>query len=506
MSGLAPEGAALGWLCSLPGTVATRLEESPTIRLGEGEGGRLRTDSRDCRPGDLFVARHGLRSDGHDFVPGLLAAGTHCVVDRDWWLARGGDAPGPGGAIVVRDTADWLPRAAARIAGVEFAEFKVHGVTGTNGKTSTAWILHHLLLGRDPAAGLAGTILSRIGADPGEASELTTPDSPWLAAFARRVLEAGGRNLMMEVSSHAIVQRREAVFGYETAVFLNLSPEHLDYHGGMESYFRAKASFLRRPECSLRLVAVDEPWGRRLAEELDPLPRETFGRAEDADWRIADESADRDGCRLTLVHDGERLPFRVPLHGAHNAFNAAAALIVALRQGLEPAELQARLETLAPVPGRMEPVPLDGGPLALIDYAHSPDGYEKTLAAVAGLVPGRIHVVFGCGGERDRTKRPVMLRIALGNADRVWITTDNPRGEDPERIFADMLAGGPAPERATRVDDRAEAIAAALAASSPDDLLLLLGKGHERYQILADGKHAFDEREILAAAWRASGR
>lgn len=500
-----PDGAALAWLCSLPGTVASRLSDSPTIRI-EGDGPRLRTDSRLCRPGDLYVARRGLRADGHDFVPELLAAGVHCAVERRWWLEHGETAPGPGGAIVVEDAADWLPRAAARVAGIEFAALKVHGITGTNGKTSVAWILQHLLLGRDPAAGLAGTILSRIGGGAGEPSELTTPDSPWLAAFARRLLQAGGTHLAMEASSHAIDQRREAVFGYETAVFLNLSPEHLDYHGDMETYFRVKASFLRRPECALRLVAVDEPWGRRLAAELDPLPRETFGRAADAEWRIVDESADRAGRRLTLARGAERLPFAVPLHGAHNAFNAAAALIAALRQGLQPDELRARLETLPPVPGRMEPVPLTGGPLALIDYAHSPDGYEKTLDAVAGLVAGKTRVVFGCGGERDRTKRPTMLRAALERADRVWITTDNPRGEDPERIFADMLAGCAAPGRVARVDDRAEAIAAALAACGPQDLLLLLGKGHERYQILADGKHPFDEREVLARAWTELGR
>jgi UDP-N-acetylmuramoyl-L-alanyl-D-glutamate--2,6-diaminopimelate ligase len=503
MSGvLGPEGATLAWLAALPGTLEARLGAPASVGVGAGPGPRLRIDSRECQPGDLFVARRGQSVDAHQFVPELLARGVHCAVERGWWRAQGGAAGGPGGLLVVADGADWLPRAAARAAGIEFAPLKVHGITGTNGKTSTAWILQHLLLGRDPAAGLVGTVLARIGADSDEACPLTTPDPLWLAAFARRLLEAGGGHLAMEVSSHAVEQRREAVFGYESAVFLNLSPEHLDYHGNMEAYFRAKASFLRRPEPPLRLVAVDEPWGCRLASELDPLPCSTFGRSPRADWRIVDEGVERGARRLSLAGEGRRLDFRVPLLGAHNAFNAAAALLVALGQGLEPGELQARLETLPPVPGRMEPVPLEGGPLVLIDYAHSPDGYEKTFAALAGLVPGRRRVVFGCGGERDRGKRPELLRIALQQADRVWITLDNPRGEDPEQIFADMLAGCPLPGRVERIDDRAAAIAAALAASGPEDLLLLLGKGHERWQLIGGRRLPFDERRVLAEAWK----
>ena len=495
--------APLAWLCALPGARRARLSAGGDVGL-EGlseDGPCLRTDSRRCRAGDLFVALRGTAGDGHAFVPELLERGVTCVVETAWHLAQPDTLREAQGQLVVEDTRDWLPRAAARIAGLEQTKLVVHGVTGTNGKTSTTWILQQLLRPLDPLAGLVGTICSRTGEGEAHPSALTTPDAPWLAAFARRLLDAGGRHLVMEVSSHAIAQRREAVFGFRSAVFLNLSPEHLDYHDGMEDYFRVKASFMHRPEAELRLVFADCPWGARLARELDPLPVVTFGRSVGADWRLLDERIEGEGLAFTLSGKGGSEELWIPLPGAHNASNAVAAWIVAESLGVPHEALRGLMAGLDPVPGRMEPVRLPGGPRVLIDYAHSPDGYEKAFAAVAGLPRGRLHVLFGCGGERDRAKRPVMLRITLAHADRVWLSLDNPRREDPEQIFADMLAEQGGDRRITRVDDRAEAIRAMLADAGADDLLLLLGKGHERYQLIGAEKRHFDEREELRRAW-----
>ncbi len=498
-----PLNATLGWLCALPGLRRAQLETGGPWSL-EGvdqDSPCLRTDSRHCQSGDLFVALRGNSADGHDHVPHLLEKGVVCVVESAWHLAQPEALRGLSGQLVVEDTRDWLPRAAARIAGLEQADLVVHGVTGTNGKTSTTWMLQQLLAPVDSKAGLVGTICSRIGQGQAAPSALTTPDAPWLATFASRLLKEGGRHVVMEVSSHAITQRREAVFGFRSAVFLNLSPEHLDYHKDMEDYFRVKASFLHRPELELRLVNVDCPWGARLARELDPLPMETLGHGPEATWRIQDERYVGEGQAFRITGPQVDEELWIPLPGAHNVSNAAAAWRVALHEGIPLDALREGMRRLEPVPGRMEPVGLSGGPRVLIDYAHSPDGYEKAFAAVTGMPHRHLHVLFGCGGERDRSKRPVMVDIALSHAHHVWLSLDNPRREDPEQIFADMLAGRAHESRITRVDDRAQAIFAMLRATGPEDLLLLLGKGHERYQLVGGEKRPFDERLVLREAW-----
>lgn len=495
--------ATLAWLCALPGLRRTQVEGGgPWSLESTGAGPCLRTDSRRCVPGDLFVALRGTAADGHHHVPALLEQGVCCVVESAWHLAQPAELRERGAQLVVEDTRDWLPRAVARIAGLEQTELVVHGVTGTNGKTSTTWILQQLLRSLDPLAGLVGTICSRTGNGETRPASLTTPDSPWLADFATGMLEQGGRHLVMEVSSHAISQRREAVFSYHSAVFLNLSPEHLDYHDGMEDYFRVKASFMHRPELELRLVNVDCPWGARLAAELDPMPVTTLGHGPEAHWRILDEAYEGEGQSFRLTGPGVDEPLWIPLPGSHNVSNAAAAWIVAHSLGVPATQLRGAMRGLDPVPGRMEPVILPGGPRVLIDYAHSPDGYEKAFAAVKGIPHRHLHVLFGCGGERDRSKRPVMVRIALEHADRLWLSLDNPRREDPEQIFADMLSGRDPAAQVTRIDDRAQAIGAMLAAAGPEDLLLLLGKGHERYQLIQGEKIPFDERAELQQAWR----
>ncbi len=401
----------------------------------------------------------------------------------------------------MEDTQDWLPRAICRLCGLDQAELRVTGITGTNGKSSTAWILQQLLNEPGKMAGLVGTLGNRIGLGELVNTGLTTPDPVQLGRFARSLIDSGGDRLVMEVSSHAISQQREAVLSFCCGVFLNLSPEHLDYHGDMEAYYRTKASFMRRPEMELRLINCDTPWGLHLTEELGPLAYQTVGRSPDAQWCITEEERTERGQRYLLTGHGERLEVEIPLAGSFNVDNSAAALIVALHEGLAATQALQRLKQIDAVPGRLEPVELPGGPRVLIDYAHSPDGYQRVLPDVKSTTRGQLHVLFGCGGDRDRSKRPVMVDLAVMSADHLWLCLDNPRSEDPEQIFADMLQGSPPANKLTRIDDRASAIMAALVACSEDDTLLLLGKGHERYQIIGQDRQAFDEREILKAAW-----
>ncbi len=511
----ARRGVELAALAGLPGVQDCEVPGEPSFGLPREEvagdqdrsQGLLRIDSRLCAPGDLFIALRGTLRDGHEFVEQLLERGVHCAVE-----GPGAPSQAAGGLIRVRDTREFLARIAALAAGLPGSGLKVTGVTGTNGKTSCTWILQRLLLALDASTGLCGTICSRVGDTGGRPARLTTPDPLWLAAFAREVLDKGGIHLVMEVSSHAVDQRREALFGFRGGVFLNLSPEHLDYHGDMESYFRVKASFMRRPEMAFRLVFTDDPWGARLAEELDPLPCITFGRSGSVDWRITGEEPAAEGMRLRLAGPAGEREYRLPLFGAHNAVNAAAAIIAARELGLDAGSAAEGLSRLDPIPGRLERARVGtagkeaarvsaGHPLVLIDYAHSPDGFRKVFAASRGLAAGGIHAVFGCGGERDRAKRPEMLGIALKECERVWITTDNPRGEDPERIFADMRGRAERADldRVTRIDDRAAAIRDAVEVCGPRDLLLLLGKGHERWQYVGGRRIPFDEREVLAS-------
>lgn len=494
----------LSLLCALPGFRHSTLSgpASVSIEAAEEGTGVLRTDSRLCRPGDLFVALVGNRTDAQELVPELLKRGVLCVVTRAWHLAQSRELREAPGQVVVEDTRDWLPRAVCRLCGLDQAPLKTWGITGTNGKTSTAWMLQQLLGGLDPLTALVGTLGARIGTGELRDTGMTTPDALWLGRFARELVQGGTEHLVMEVSSHAIEQQREAVLSFSGAIFLNLSPEHLDYHGDMETYYRVKASFMRRPECELRLVNTDSDWGQRMAEELSFMPLKTLGRGPGCDWRICGESMSPEGQTFLLEGEGVRQLFRIPLPGAYNVDNAAAALVMALTAGVSLDELVERAATLPPVPGRLEPVVLKGGPRVLIDYAHSPDGYEKVLAAVKPLVgAGRLHVLFGCGGERDRDKRPMMYHTASRHADQLWLCLDNPRGEGPEQIFSDMLSRGTSSTPQERIDDREAAIVRALSACRPEDTLLLLGKGHERYQLIGRQKLPFDEPKIIKRAW-----
>ena len=498
----------LAALFSLPGVIHVHSPKTTDLHLHPERGPALQLDSRACRADDLFIAVRGSRFDSHSLVPELLQKSVNVVVDRvgfeelESTLAKLHPSPC---ILVVEDTRDWAPRAAARVGGLELADLQVLGFTGTNGKSTCTWILQHLLQAQDPLCALIGTIESRFGRGEACPTALTTPDPLGLARLAQDLLEAGGRQLVMEVSSHAIHQKRDAVFSFDTCVFLNLSPEHLDYHHDMETYYKVKASFMMRPECTLRLVNGDDPMGQRLQSELSCLPVRSFGRSASCDWRLTRLVQERGEMFLSFEFESQTHQLRAPLIGDFNAMNLMATVAVAMHAGLSLEQIQKGLLTLPPVPGRMElcPLPSVKAPRVLIDYAHSPDGYEKVFDTLTQSAFTRIHTVFGCGGNRDRSNRPIMLELACKHSEHVFVTLDNPRDEDPERIFADMLRASELSkcESVSRIDDRAAAISHAMLGLGEDDLLLILGKGHERYQIIGSQKIDFDERAIVQSAW-----
>ena len=448
-------------------------------------------DSRRVVPGSLFVAVRGSVADGHDYlgIAGELGAVMAIVEDA----SRTG-LP----LLVVRDA-----RLAAAVAASEAyndpgGSLTITAITGTNGKTTTASILRHLMDGEGGSAASIGTLGVLVGSEgvpiPG-GSGLTTPGPVELQRVLRLLVDAGVRHVAMEVSSHSVDQRRIAGLGFAAAVFTNLTRDHLDYHLTMEAYLAAKAS----------LVGYIAPGGKAVVNADDPawyaLPpvasRVTFGLAQEADVRAADIALAPGGSDWELVIGAARFPVSLPLAGDFNVSNALAAAAAAWSLGREPATIASRLGTLPQVPGRLER--LTARPAVYRDYAHTPDALNRALRTVRGFVPdgGRVIVVFGCGGDRDRGKRPQMGRIAAELADLSVITSDNPRTEDPERILDDIEEAMGSAER-LRIEDRRDAIAAAIASASAEcDVVLLAGKGHEDYQIRGTVSYPFDERIIV---------
>jgi UDP-N-acetylmuramoyl-L-alanyl-D-glutamate--2,6-diaminopimelate ligase len=453
-------------------------------------------DSRAVRPGALFVAVRGTERDGHDYLPDARTRGASAAIVED--AAR---APLP--AIVVRDGRRAAAFAAAAFFGEPASAIRAIAVTGTNGKTTTVGMLRHLL--DEPASlsasiGTIGVLVGSAGAPLEGGSGLTTPAPIELQRVLRTLCDRGVRTVAMELSSHSLEQRRVEGMLFETAVFTNLTRDHLDYHGTMELYFDAKARLVAHlaPHGVAVVNADDVAW-----TALPAAPRRLkFGsRGQGAEVWADNVRFTPRGSTWTLVAEpsavtgpkAQRADVTLPLIGDFNVVNALGAAAAALAMGLTVAEVARRLATLPQVPGRLEIV-LER-PTVLRDYAHTPDALERALHAVRPFVQGSLTVVFGCGGDRDRGKRPVMGGIAERLADRVILTSDNPRTEDPERILDEIEAGMQRDH--DRIEDRREAIARALAIASPDDVILLAGKGHETYQVRGTARLPFDEREIV---------
>jgi UDP-N-acetylmuramoyl-L-alanyl-D-glutamate--2,6-diaminopimelate ligase len=450
------------------------------------EIGSLAYDSRRVGPGTLFFCFRGHDADGHDFASAAVEAGAAAlVVERPLEL----EVP----QVRVADARAAMAPVAARFWGDPTAELAVAGITGTNGKTTTAFLVRAILEAAGRRCGLLGTVKQVVGGVEEEVVR-TTPEAIDLQATFRRMLDAGDAACAMEVSSHALTLRRADAIHFDVALFTNLTQDHLDFHADMEEYFEAKRMlFGMRPGAAI--VNLDDRYGRRLAAEIeDPI---TFSAAgAEADFRAEEVSFDAAGAGFVVRGPDGEAEVRTPLPGDFNVANALAAIAAAHSLGIDLATAAEALAGAGRVPGRFEPVD-EGQPFAvLVDYAHTPDSLENMLRAARRLTEGRVISVFGCGGDRDREKRPRMGRIGAELSDLAVVTSDNPRSEDPGAIIAEILAG--IEDDGVEVEpDRRAAIGLALRRAEAGDTVVIAGKGHEQGQEFEGGRKVpFDDREV----------
>jgi len=451
-------------------------------------------DSRLARRGDLFVAAGGSRCDGLDFVQDALAQGATAVL-----CDRRVELPEHVGSIRVKDIARARAIVAERFFGSPSQRLDVVGITGTNGKTTTAFLLRSMLAmdGRDN--GLVGTLGAWLGSEH-EPLANTTPDAIELQRLLARMVDENLGTAVMEVSSHALCQHRVDGVAFDVGVFTNLTPDHLDYHGTMEAYGAAKAKlFEELPEEATAVLNASDPASRVL--RLSTRARVLHYSIDDpADVRASITRLDAEGSAFHLSAPEFGLDEHVHcrLVGRHNVMNALAASTAALALGLPPAAVTTGLGSLPAVPGRLEPMECGQDFRVFVDYAHTPDALEQVLELLRPLTRGRLHVVFGCGGDRDRSKRPAMGAAVAERADLLYVTSDNPRTEEPQAILDEILKGIPAARGADVLQDtdRRAAIGAALAAARGGDIVLIAGKGHETTQTMGEQVLPFDDREV----------
>jgi UDP-N-acetylmuramoyl-L-alanyl-D-glutamate--2,6-diaminopimelate ligase len=473
-------------------------------------------DSRKVTTGTLFFALHGVSVDGHEFIEAAVNAGASAIILED-------EARAPKGTtwIKVADGRAAMAKISAKFYGNPTLQRPLIGITGTNGKTTTTYLIEAILTAAGLPPAVLGTISYRFGSTCIEASH-TTPESTELQAAFRQLADAGAASFVMEVSSHALEQKRVDGCHFDVGVFSNLTRDHLDYHQTMESYLEAKQrlfSELLRPtiEKPRRRAAVnmDDPYGSAIAER-STCPVITYGIAFQGDVRVTDITSSVNGIKGTLLTPKGSISFSSKLVGKFNLSNILAAASAGIALDLPLDAIKSGIESHATVPGRMERVDNTRGITVLVDYAHTGDALENVLSTLKELATGRIITLFGCGGDRDPGKRPIMGRIATEMSDLAIATSDNPRTEDPFSILTQVKAGMTplgvreyAPTELTEsfsekgfvmLENRSEAIRLAIHLAQPGDIVLLAGKGHEDYQIIGKTKHHFDDREQAALA------
>ena len=455
----------------------------------EVEISSLAYSSQSVTPGALFFCVPGFRADGHDFAPTAVERGAVALVCQ---RPLGLGVP----EVLVPDVRAAMGPAAARFYGDPTAELDVVGITGTNGKTTTAFLVRHLLEADGRSCGLLGTVKRVVGGVEEEV-ERTTPEAIDLQATFRRMIDGGDRACAMEVSSHALELGRVGGIRFACRVFTNLTQDHLDFHDTMDAYFEAKRRLFR--ESGIAVVNLDDEYGRRIAGEIECV---TFAIDHEADYRARDVEFDLMGSRLTCQTPAGTLELESPLPGVFNVENVLAAVAVARSLDVSGARIEQALPEFGRVPGRFEPVNEGQEFGVLVDYAHTPDSIENVLRAAREVTRGRLHVVFGAGGDRDRGKRPLMGAAARRLADRVLVTSDNPRNEAPETIIDQVMEGaGPDAEREV---DRRRAIARAVETAERGDVVVIAGKGHEQGQEFENGrKEPFDDVAVARDALRA---
>jgi len=452
-------------------------------------------DSRRVVPGVLFFALKGLRTDGAGYIDEAANRGAAAIV-----MSRiPTSTPSKVTFIEVADPRRTLARASRAFYGKPDKSIEVVGITGTNGKTTVAHLVRHFLQagGR---TGLIGTVSYDLGART-LPSFKTTPEAPDLYSMLAQMRESGCRAAVMEVSSHGIDQHRVLGLEFAAAVFTNLTRDHLDYHGTLDDYFDVKARLfggLEGPPPRVAVINLDDPRGSEMAKRVSKGVRlVTFGEAAEATVRASEVELGFKGTKFTLHWPGGNLPVESAFVGRYNVSNLLAAIATAWGLGRDPAEFLPLLKSFPGVPGRMERVEAGQPFNVLVDYAHTDDALRNALGMLRAVTPGRLLVVFGCGGNRDRTKRPRMVQAVQEHADLAFATADNPRTEPLERIFEDMRAGVTAPDKIVWVEDRRRAIGRALDAVKAGDCLLIAGKGHESYQEFADRVVPFDDRQVV---------
>jgi UDP-N-acetylmuramoyl-L-alanyl-D-glutamate--2,6-diaminopimelate ligase len=498
--------------------IVATLGAAPRVGAGGvrllGDGGArvavsdLAYDSRTVRPGSLFFCIRGVRDDGHRYAEAAVRAGAAALVCE---RPLGSAVP----EVVVADARAAMNALASPFWGDPSRELSLVGVTGTNGKTTTAYMLEAILRARGEAAGLTGligTVETRVG-DESAPGVRTTPESLDLQRLLRRMVDRGVTACAMEVTSIGIVQGRIDGTSFAVGVFTNLTQDHLDFHGTMEAYFEAKRRMFVPGVTALALVNADDPWGVELAHGL-PVEVATFGVEAEADLVATGVHSTARGSRFRAVSRpgalgsaGVDLAVETRLPGAFNVSNALAAVGSAAALGVPGEAIAEGLAGLRGVPGRFEPVDHGQPFTVVVDYAHTPDGLVRVLDAARAVTParGRVLAVFGCGGDRDRAKRPLMGRAAAERSDVVYVTSDNPRSEDPMAIIREILPGieAAAPQPPVHVvADRAEAIRRSVADARPGDVVVIAGKGHETGQEAGGIVTPFDDRQVASAALR----
>lgn len=460
-------------------------------------------DSREIHsPNTLFVAIPGASADGLTFVPNAVKNGATVVVHGQVDPAHRPHHSTQVTYIEVPDTRRALAELSTKFYANPSRKLKLLGVTGTNGKTTTTYLIKHICDQAGLACGLLGTVSYQLGNGESMASVRTTPESTDLQRFLSRVIEVRSKAVAMEVSSHAIASQRIRGLEFDTAVFTNLTQDHLDFHGRMSDYFQAKADLFtkhlpaQKSKAGSAVVNFDDPYGSRLLDLLSMSLRTiTYGYNVRADFRASNVAMGQNGTTFQLDAQNRSFLVRVPLIGKFNIYNSLAAIAATAAVGIPIRTSVNALRDSPSIPGRLQAIPHAPGFQVFVDYAHSDDALQNVLKTLRELKPRRLIVVFGCGGNRDRAKRPLMAKAVEAHADFAFITSDNPRREDPLRIIDDVAAGFVG-KRFEIVPDRRRAIEQAIEGAEPGDIVLIAGKGHETYQELADETIPFNDAEI----------
>lgn len=478
------------------------IEVADTLGNLNREIKHIACDSRKVQEGGLFVAVPGSEYDGTTFIKEALRKGAVAIIAQSPLksLSLTIEEKNNVAALRVKDSRKTLSKISANYYSRPFDDLNLTGITGTNGKTTLTYVLEALSKAEGRHAGVIGTIDCHYGETVIPAA-MTTPESLDLNRNIRQMADAGVSDCFLEVSSHALSQNRVYEMNFDAGIFTNLSRDHLDFHGDMEKYKNAKAKLFRQNKVKVPIINIDDPAGKEFAEELK-ADAVTTGINNSADFSAENISLNIAGSRFVLKTPRGSIHIHTNLLGGHNIYNLLSAAAYASTQGMALEKIQQAFQNIPAIPGRFESINMGQNFIVLVDYAHTEDALCKSIIAAKALAKGKVVVVFGCGGDRDKGKRKGMGRVAFKNASFTVITSDNPRTEDPEKIIDDIRAGIPSSGPHIAITDRKEAIGYAINSAEKNDLVLIAGKGHEDYQILGAKKVHFDDREIATGFLR----